>query len=138
MGTAPQDPAAAQAPAAAPPPSIVEQQLEAQGDQQEADEIRALREKLRQATEAAAATDPEADDDNQRGRNRRDRDRAGADGQDDGDRDRRGRRNRDRGEGRGNVVEDRGDRIIIDLGGGNIFVEPVVPDEGERLLYGRA
>jgi outer membrane protein OmpA-like peptidoglycan-associated protein len=33
-------------------------------------------------------------------------------------------------------VEDRGDRIIIDLGGGNIYVEPVVPDEGERLLYG--
>jgi outer membrane protein OmpA-like peptidoglycan-associated protein len=33
-------------------------------------------------------------------------------------------------------VERRGDRIIIDLGGGHITVEPVVPDESERLLYG--
>ncbi len=119
-----QAPAAVQAPVGAPPPSIVEQQLEAQGDQQEANEIRALREKLRQATEAAAGVD----DNQRRG------DRAAGQAGDDGDR--RGRRNRDRGEGRGNVVEDRGDRIIIDLGGGNIFVEPVVPDEGERLLYG--
>jgi outer membrane protein OmpA-like peptidoglycan-associated protein len=40
------------------------------------------------------------------------------------------------GEGRGNVVEQRGGRIIIDLGDGRIQVEPIVPDEGGRLLYG--
>ena len=33
-------------------------------------------------------------------------------------------------------MERRGGRIIIDLGGGNIYVEPTVPDEGDRLLYG--
>ena len=42
----------------------------------------------------------------------------------------------DRDGNRGNVVEDRGGRTIFDLGGGNIYVEPNVPDEGGRLLYG--
>ena len=34
------------------------------------------------------------------------------------------------------VVERRGGRIIIDLGGGNLWVQPIAPDEGGRLLYG--
>lgn len=36
----------------------------------------------------------------------------------------------------GNVVEQRGDRVIIDLGGGQIFVEPTGRDRDERMLYG--
>lgn len=130
-----QDPAAAAAPIPEAP-SVVEQQLEAQGDDQQAEQIRILREKLRQESEAAAAAAPPAADAGQQpqateedggsgwGWWRRDGERA----------DRRDRG--DRGRGRGEIVEERGDRIIIDLGGGNIYVEPVVPDEGERLLYG--
>ncbi len=34
-----------------------------------------------------------------------------------------------------NVVEQRGDRLIIDLGSGNIYVESTTPDDGDRLLY---
>ena len=36
----------------------------------------------------------------------------------------------------GEAVERRGNRIILDFGGGNIAVQPVVPDEANRLLYG--
>ncbi len=41
-----------------------------------------------------------------------------------------------RGDNNANVVDRRDGRIIIDLGGGDLYVEPVVPDEGGRLLYG--
>jgi outer membrane protein OmpA-like peptidoglycan-associated protein len=34
------------------------------------------------------------------------------------------------------VVEQRGNNIIIDLGNGQIYVQPVVPDDANRLLYG--
>ena len=121
---APQQPDAAQAPAVPAAPSVVEQQLEAQGNEAEADQIRALREKLLQERAALEAAAPDAQNaDNRVGGNSADNNQ-----------DLRGR-SRGRGEGRGDIVQDRGDRIIIELGG-NIFVEPVVPDEGERLLYG--
>jgi outer membrane protein OmpA-like peptidoglycan-associated protein len=133
--------------------SVVEQQLEAQGDDEEANQVRELRRKLRrEQREAEAAQEGEvqptdsvpveiapgeqADDDEvgpdgqprdreARDRDRRDRDRADR-------RDRRDRRDRD-GRDRGRVVEERGDRIIIDLGGGNIYVEQ--ENESDRFLY---
>jgi outer membrane protein OmpA-like peptidoglycan-associated protein len=114
------------APQPAPAPEVdttVEQQLEAQGDREEADRVRTLREQLLdqlQGVIGGGGQPPQADRDRRDGR----------------DRDRR-RRDRiyDRDEERGEVVERRGGRLIIDLGGGNIYVEPDVPDEGGRLLY---
>jgi outer membrane protein OmpA-like peptidoglycan-associated protein len=102
--------------------NTVEQQLEAQGDTEEANRVRTLREQLLDQLLNAVAP-PQQD------RQRRDHDR---------DRSNRDRRDRyyDRDRDRGDVVEERGGRIIIDLGGGNIYVQPQVPDEGGRLLYG--
>ena len=156
-----------------PPASIettVEQQLEAQGDDEEARRVRRLRERLSDELEAAEDEDPADEDDDQagadedeeddqaEGERRRDRDgddqdQADRDRDGDGDiddedradrdRDRDGRdRDRDRDFGwwnrdrdRDRVVERRGTRIIIDLGGGNLVVRPMLPDEGGRLLY---
>jgi outer membrane protein OmpA-like peptidoglycan-associated protein len=126
-----EQPAAEQpAEAAAPPPaeqeSVVEQQLEAQGDQEEANRVRTLRDQLLDQLQQAIAPPPEQQQQQGTRSDRRDRDG------------RRGDRDGwwDRDEDRGDVVERRGASIIIDLGGGNIYVEPVVPDEGGRLLYG--
>jgi outer membrane protein OmpA-like peptidoglycan-associated protein len=137
---------AEQAPAdeeqAAEEDTTVEEQLEAQGDQEEADQVRSLREQL--LDQLMRTVVPGADDgDRDRDRGDRDRDRGDRD-RDGRDRDRdRGDRNRwdrdrfyDRDDDRGEVVDRRGGRIIIDLGGGNLYVEENVPDEGGRLLYG--
>jgi outer membrane protein OmpA-like peptidoglycan-associated protein len=99
--------------------STVEQQLEAQGDEADADRLRELRRKLRRArqeAEEAPEEAPEAEEEE----TAEERDRR--DGPDERE--------------RGRVVERRGDRIIIDLGGGRVRVEPVTRDESERLLYG--
>ncbi len=94
------------APLPAPPENTtVEQQLEAQGDNEEANRVRNLRGRLLEQFQEVIGAPPAG----QRG--------VGADG-------------------RGRAVERRGDRVIFDLGGGNIYVEPDVPDEGGRLLYG--
>jgi outer membrane protein OmpA-like peptidoglycan-associated protein len=141
-------PAQAEAPAAED--NTVEQQLEAQGDVEEANRVRDLREQLLDELRQVVAPQDEAEPEGRdRDRRRGDRDRGDRDGRDrdgrDRDRDRadRGDRDRwdrdrfyDRDEGRGEVVEERGGRIIIDLGGGNLYVQPDVPDEGGRLLYG--
>jgi outer membrane protein OmpA-like peptidoglycan-associated protein len=34
------------------------------------------------------------------------------------------------------VVDQQGGRVVIDLGGGRVYVQTTVPDEGDRLLYG--
>jgi len=98
----------------APGETVIEQQLEAQGGTEEAEQVQDLIEELEEAQEEA---DEEAE---------------AADGSD-------RRRDRRRGwwedEG-GDVVEQRGDRIIIDLGGGQIFVEPTDRHREDRLLYG--
>ncbi len=133
---APQAPAQQQAvtpPAQEAPPaaeqSTVEQQLEAQGDTEQADKVRSLRDQLLQQLQQAIAPAPEPQQQQQGANNRRDRQ---------GNRNQGGNRNGwwNRDQDRGDVVEERGGRIVIDLGGGNIYVEPVVPDEGDRLLYG--
>ena len=53
---------------------------------------------------------------------------------------RKDRRRQARGSTAGTIrttwSSDRGDSIIIDLGGGQIYVQPVVPDDADRLLYG--
>jgi outer membrane protein OmpA-like peptidoglycan-associated protein len=102
---------------AAPPENAettVDQQLEAQGDSEEANRVRTLRDQLLdqfQGAIAPAPGEPPAPD-GQVGR--------GIEGwYDDQD-----------------VVEQRGNDIIIDLGGGQIYVQPVVPDDADRLLYG--
>jgi outer membrane protein OmpA-like peptidoglycan-associated protein len=133
---APQEPAQQQAvtpPAQEAPPapeqSTVEQQLEAQGDTEQADKVRSLRDQLLQQLQQAIAPAPEPQQQQQGANNRRDRRGDGNQGSN-----RNGWWNSD--QNRGDVVEERGGRIVIDLGGGNIYVEPVVPDEGDRLLYG--
>ncbi len=88
--------------------TTTEQQLEAQGDDEEAGRVRNLRNRLlEQLEDVLVPGEP---------RNRR-----------------RGYDNR---YDEGDVVDRRGGSVIIDLGGGNIYVEPVVPDDGGRLLYG--
>jgi outer membrane protein OmpA-like peptidoglycan-associated protein len=114
--------------AAAPQPAAevdttVEQQLEAQGDREEANRVRSLRDRLLdQLQEAIVPTpgqQPRADANRRQGR--------------DGD---RRRRVYDRDEEHGEVMERRGGGVIIRLDNGDIYVEPDVPDEGGRLLYG--
>src|SRR5688572_5099743 len=127
--------APAEQPAAAAPEgqSTTEQQLEAQGDDEQADRIRALRLKLRRerqaAEEAAGAGEPAAEQaapaEQPAGQ------AAPVAGADEPEGTRRG----DRRRGGGVVIERRGDRIIIQEGD-QIFIQPVVPDESERLLYG--
>lgn len=126
-----------------PPEAVettVEQQLEAQGDEEEARSVRRLRERLLDQFDAAV---PEEERGGRRRDRDGDRDQADRDGRDRNGRDRDrdgefGWWDRDRGDDRdrGRVVERRGTRIIIDLGGGNLVVRPVIPDEGGRLLYG--
>jgi outer membrane protein OmpA-like peptidoglycan-associated protein len=96
--------------------STVEQQLEEQGDDAEADQVRELRRKLRRARQEAEQAREEAEEEE----TAEERDRR--DGPDERE--------------RGRVVERRGDRIIIDLGGGQVRVEPITRDESERLLFG--
>jgi outer membrane protein OmpA-like peptidoglycan-associated protein len=91
--------------------NTVDQQLEAQGDEEEANRVRTLRERLLDQYEQAIVPDT-----------------IGPDGQPD-----RGIRN---WYGDDDVVEQRGNNIIIDLGNGQIYVQPVVPDDANRLLYG--
>jgi outer membrane protein OmpA-like peptidoglycan-associated protein len=121
---APEKPAAE----AAATDDTVEQQLEAQGDKKEANQVRTLREQLLDQLRQVIAPQPEP----QQQQRPRQRDRQP------GQADRRDRRDRyyNRDEQRGDVMEQRGSRIIIDLGGGRLYVEPTVPDEGGRLLYG--
>jgi outer membrane protein OmpA-like peptidoglycan-associated protein len=92
------------------PETTVEQQLEAQGDQEEAGRVRNLRDRLLEQFEQVIGPDGSPQDR---------RARPGFDGFDQDD-----------------VVDDRGDSVIIDLGGGQIYVQPVVPDDADRLLYG--
>jgi outer membrane protein OmpA-like peptidoglycan-associated protein len=108
--------------AAAAGASTTEQQLEAQGDRQDADRVRELRQKAREGRRAAsAAADQEDGDQTRQADRRRDEDQTGF----------VLRRDRDRRE---EVVERRGDRVII-REGDRVYVRPIVPDEGERLLY---
>jgi outer membrane protein OmpA-like peptidoglycan-associated protein len=133
------------APAEPAQETIVEQQLEAQGDSAEADKVRELRRKLfreRPADDQQAAPDQQEPRQEQtRDGQRRDGDRRDGDQARDGDRDRDGgffRRGRDRDRDRdreGEIVERRGDQIIIRLGD-QLFIESTIPDEGDRLLYG--
>ena len=88
--------------------TTTEQQLEAQGDNEEAGRVRGLRDRLLQQLEGVL--DPSGEP-----RNRR--------------------RGYERRYNEDDVVERRGGDVIIDLGGGNIYVEPEVPDDADRLLY---
>src|SRR5690606_733173 len=127
---APAQPPAAESadPRLAPPvqgESTVEQQLEKSGNAEEAQGLRKLREKLE--TERRQLRDEPGD------RDRRDGDRRDRDARD-GRGDRDGRADRDRRDDRdGRVVERRGDRVIIDLGGGRTIIRQ--DDTDERLLY---
>ncbi|MGH6923043.1 MAG: OmpA family protein, partial [Propylenella sp.] len=110
-----------------PVDTIVEEQLEAQGDDEEANRVRNLREQLLEQLQEAVGIPATGETVVEPAAPGEARDRR---------RPRRSegvyRRDPDQGE----VVERRGGRLIIDLGGGNIFVRPDVPDEGGRLLYG--
>ena len=105
--------------------STTEKQLEAQGDRREADRVRRLREKLREQRERAReARREERQEDRQE--NREDAQERRED---------RAERREDRFEGR--ILERRGDRIVVDLGGGRIVVRSADEFEvEERLLYG--
>jgi len=129
----------------APQESTVEQQLEAQGDKEQAKKVRTLREELLDQLQQATGAPPQEEDTSKHDRKRSERDRNGNQSGDrnaNQNRDQNGqradRRDRyyDRGAQRDDVVEERGGRIVIDLGGGNIYVEPTVPDDADRLLYG--
>jgi outer membrane protein OmpA-like peptidoglycan-associated protein len=115
----------------APGESVVEDQLEAQGDDAEANRIRDLREQLFEQLQGAGVSPGGGTGDPAAGASPEQPQTGEAPAtQQDG-----GFTNwvpTDRGE----VVEREGNRIIIDLGGGNIYVQPLVPDEGERFLYG--
>jgi outer membrane protein OmpA-like peptidoglycan-associated protein len=104
----------------APGETVIEQQLEAQGGTEEAEQVQELIEELEEAQEEADEEAAEAE---------------GGEAADGSDRDRDRRRGWWEDEG-GDVVEQRGDRIIIDLGGGQIFVEPSDRRREDRLLYG--
>lgn len=110
--------------------STVEQQLEAQGDGEQAHRVRKLRDQLMDQLQQVIGGPPPSDQDASGGRPRRDHADEG------GRRHRRDRDYWDHAEEEGNVVERRGNRVIIDLGNGQLSVQPTVPDEGERLLYG--
>jgi len=111
---------------------VVEQQLEVQGDRREAAKVRALRQRLHQKLENSIFPEEGGPP---------------ADGQDQGHRRDRDHRDRNWDNGDGNngwwdngrnddIVGRRNGRLIIDLGKGNLYVQPVAPDEGGRLLYG--
>jgi len=107
-------------PAAATDGSVTERQLERQGDRGQAERIRELRRKLREQRQQARETrQGEAQEDRQEGGEERREDRA--------------ERRQDRQE---RIVERRGDRIVVDLGGGRLVVRSELEDETERLLYG--
>lgn len=107
----PQEAPAPGAEATPVPETTVEQQLEAQGDQEEAGRVRNLRDRLLQQFDQIIGPDGTPQD-------------------------RRRRRGFEGGYDDEDVVEQRGNDIIIDLGGGQIYVQPVVPDDADRLLYG--
>ncbi len=142
------DQATAPQPEQVPPTgdSTVEQQLDAQGDQGEAKNVRNLRERLQQQLQNSVGISPEeggpgaappTNGQDNAGNNNRNRNRNRNNNSNNGGGDRR-----ERGSGwwsnnqNNDVVERRGGRIVIDLGNGNLSVEPVAPDEGGRLLYG--
>ena len=93
--------------------TTVEQQLEAQGDSEEANRVRTLRDSLLEQFQQSIAPAP-GEPPGVPGEPGR-----GFEGWQDNE----------------NVVEQRGNDIIIDLGGGQIYVQPVVPDDADRLLY---
>jgi outer membrane protein OmpA-like peptidoglycan-associated protein len=97
-------------PPAAGGETTVDQQLEAQGDQEEANRVRGLRDRLLDQLQEVIVPG-----ETQTGRPSR-----GLEGWYEGD----------------DVVEQQGNSIIIDLGGGQIYVQPIVPDDADRLLYG--
>ena len=93
--------------------TTVDQQLEAQGDQEEANRVRGLRDRLLDQLQEVIV--PETGEPQRRRPGSR-----GFEGWYDDD----------------DVVEQQGNSIIIDLGGGQIYVQPIVPDDADRLLYG--
>jgi len=90
--------------------NTVDEQLEAQGDEEEANRVRGLRERMLDQFEQIIQPDTGAD---------RSPDGGVQNWYEDDD-----------------VLEQRGNNIIIDLGNGQIYVQPVVPDDANRLLYG--
>ena len=116
--------AGAEGPPAADIDSTVDRQLEAQGDQAEADRVRELRDKARRERAAAREGEPPRDGARAPGQGEQRRD---VDVDVDIDIDRDVYRDRD-------VVERRGGRVIVREGDRNI-VRPIVPDEADRLLF---
>jgi flagellar motor protein MotB len=96
--------------------SATERQLQAQGDREEANRVRRLRQKLRAERQKVREL---------RRENRQEDREDLRDDRDEFDDYRRGR-----------ILERRGDRIVVDLGGGRIVVRSEFEDESERLLYG--
>jgi outer membrane protein OmpA-like peptidoglycan-associated protein len=130
-------PAAEQGPAeppagkqTAPPPageaegSAVESQLEAQGDEEAVENLRVLREKLRQESASGEETEAESDRDGEGGEEGRRSDR-------DRDRDRDGRRERRPDD---EIVLDLGGRFIIKFGG-QIVIRQDDGYESDRFLH---
>lgn len=123
----------------------VERQLEAQGDKEEAQRVRGLRDKLARQLQGAVTPTESGPARQDAGQERRGDERSagrGGDDRDRADRDRAARRDRDERrffdieERDGRVVERRGARIILDLGEGRIAVRSNLPDEAGRLLFG--
>jgi outer membrane protein OmpA-like peptidoglycan-associated protein len=85
-----------------------------------------LRQRLHQQLEKDVFQEQGPPEELDRGGRRRDRDRRDRDGN-------YGWWDHERDE---DVVGRRNGRLIIDLGRGNLFVQPIIPDEGGRLLYG--
>ena len=115
--------------------STVERQLEAQGDDRQAERIRELRERLREERRQARRENRGdlRDDVEERQEDQEERQEDRAEQREDRQerQEDRAERRDDRDEGR--IVERRGDRVIIDLGG-RVIVRPEFPDE--RVLYG--
>ena len=121
--------------------TTVEEQLERQGDREEAENVRDMREELiRQLLQAIVPPQAQPPAGPQRFDRRGDGERFGAarpGGQPPRGFDGRGRNGfYARDEAQGDVVDQRAGRVIFELGGGQLYVRPVVPDEGGRLLYG--
>lgn len=97
-----------------PGESVVEQQLEAQGDENAAEQVLEMLQRLQQQQQEAQ-TEAEASGVIQPDRAGRDQPWWVREG--------------------GRIVERRGDRVVVDVRG-QIFVEPLYPDRDPRLLYG--
>jgi len=121
--------------------TTVEEQLERQGDREEAENVRDMREELiRQLLQAIVPPQAQPPAGPQRFDRRGNGERFGAarpEGQPPRALDGRGRNGfYARDESQGDMVDQRAGRVIFELGGGQLYVRPVVPDEGGRLLYG--